>query len=91
MLQIPYGKTHIPFDEKDAAVLLSRIGELRAEGDGLSIVRAAMGVWVVADVFIMGATLRAPQRRLSNWAKLVEASNATAANNINAFFILFVI
>ena len=42
MLQIPYGKTHIPFDEKDAAVLLSRIGELRAEGDGLSIVRAAM-------------------------------------------------
>ena len=57
----------------------------------LAIVRAAMGVWVVADVFIMGATLRAPQRRLSNWAKLVEASNATTAKNINAFFILFVI
>ena len=42
MLLIPYGKTAIPFEEGGASVLRSRIDELRAEGDGLSIVRAAM-------------------------------------------------
>ncbi len=42
MVQIPYGKTSISFDETGAGVLCSRIGELRAEGDGLSIVKAAM-------------------------------------------------
>lgn len=42
MVNIPYGKEHIAFDEKDAAVLTSSIGELRAEGSGSDIVRAAM-------------------------------------------------
>ena len=42
MLKIPYGKTCIPFEEGGAAVLTSRIGELKAEGEGLEIVRAAM-------------------------------------------------
>ncbi len=42
MLKIPYGKSCIPFEEGDAAVLCSRIGELKAGGDGLEIVRAAM-------------------------------------------------
>ena len=42
MVYIPYGKTSIAFDEKDASVLCSKIGELKAEGDGLSIVKAAM-------------------------------------------------
>lgn len=42
MLSIPYGKTSIPFEEGEATVLCSRIGELKAEGDGLSIVRRAM-------------------------------------------------
>lgn len=42
MLQIPYGKTFIPFEEGDARVLCSKIGELKAESDGLSIVKAAM-------------------------------------------------
>jgi nickel-dependent lactate racemase len=42
MLKIPYGKTCIPFEEGGAAVLTSRIGELKAGGDGLEIVRAAM-------------------------------------------------
>lgn len=42
MLKIPYGKTSIPFEEGGAAVLTSRIGELKAGGEGLEIVRAAM-------------------------------------------------
>lgn len=42
MVQIPYGKTQIVFDEKDAAVLTSAIGDLKAEGSGSDIVRAAM-------------------------------------------------
>ena len=42
MLQIPYGKTTIAVEEGSASVLESRIGELKAEGDGLSIVKAAM-------------------------------------------------
>ena len=42
MLKIPYGKTFIEFDETGANVLTSRIDELKAEGDGLSIVKAAM-------------------------------------------------
>ena len=42
MLEIPYGKTFIEFDETEANVLTSRIGELKAESDGLSIVKAAM-------------------------------------------------
>ncbi len=42
MLEIPYGKTFIEFDETGANVLTSRIGELKAESDGLSIVKAAM-------------------------------------------------
>ena len=42
MLQIPYGKTVISFDEGNAEVLCSKIGELKAGGDGLSIVREAM-------------------------------------------------
>ena len=42
MLKIPYGKTFLEFEEGSAAVLTSGIGELKAEGDGLSIVKAAM-------------------------------------------------
>ena len=42
MLHIPYGKTFIDYEEGNAAVLCSRISELKAEGDGLSIVKAAM-------------------------------------------------
>ena len=42
MLKIPYGKTCLPFEEGGAAVLTSRIGELKAEGEGLAIVKAAM-------------------------------------------------
>ncbi|MBR1455570.1 MAG: nickel-dependent lactate racemase [Oscillospiraceae bacterium] len=42
MIDIPYGKTFIEFDETGANVLCSKIGELKAEGDGLSIVKAAM-------------------------------------------------
>ena len=42
MLMIPYGKTHLPFEEGNAAVLRSRIGELRAEQNGADLVRAAM-------------------------------------------------
>ena len=42
MLQIPYGTGAISFEEGDARVLCSRIGELKAGGDGLSIVREAM-------------------------------------------------
>ena len=42
MLKIPYGKGHIEFDEKGAAVLSSSIGELKSEGSGSDIVAAAM-------------------------------------------------
>jgi len=42
MLKIPYGKTHIEFEEGNAAVISSAIGELKAEGSGRDIVRAAM-------------------------------------------------
>ena len=42
MLKIPYGKTSLAFEEGGAAVLTSRIGELKAGGEGLAIVRAAM-------------------------------------------------
>ncbi len=42
MIRIPYGTTGLDFDERGAAVLCSRIGELKAEGEGLAIVRAAM-------------------------------------------------
>ena len=42
MIHIPYGRTTIEFDETGANVLTSRIDELKAEGDGLSIVKAAM-------------------------------------------------
>ena len=42
MLHIPYGKSFIEYEEGDASVLTSSIGELKAEGDGLSIVKAAM-------------------------------------------------
>ena len=42
MLKIPYGKGHIEFEELDAAVLSSAIGELKSEGSGSDIVAAAM-------------------------------------------------
>ena len=42
MVRIPYGTGHIDFDEKGAAVLCSAIGELKSEGCGSDIVRAAM-------------------------------------------------
>ena len=42
MVHIPYGKTVIEYDEGNANVLCSRIDQLKAESDGLSIVRAAM-------------------------------------------------
>ena len=42
MLKIPYGKGHIEFEEKGAAVLSSSIGELKSEGSGSDIVAAAM-------------------------------------------------
>lgn len=42
MVHIPYGNTQIDFDEKDAAVLTSSIGELKAVGSGSDIVREAM-------------------------------------------------
>ena len=42
MIRIPYGQTSIPFDETGASVLCSRIGELKAAGEGRDIVKAAM-------------------------------------------------
>ena len=42
MIRIPYGKSFIEFEEGNAPVLTSRIGELKAAGSGLEIVRAAM-------------------------------------------------
>ncbi len=42
MIRIPYGKSFIEYDEGGAPVLTSRIGELKAAGSGVEIVRAAM-------------------------------------------------
>lgn len=42
MLHIPYGKTTIELDEAGMNVLCSKIGELKAEGSGLEIVKKAM-------------------------------------------------
>lgn len=42
MLHIPYGKTTIELDETGMNVLCSKIGELKAEGSGLEIVKKAM-------------------------------------------------
>lgn len=42
MLQIPYGKTAIDFDDTGACVLTSNIGGMKAGKDGASIVKAAM-------------------------------------------------
>ncbi|NCB51892.1 MAG: nickel-dependent lactate racemase [Clostridia bacterium] len=42
VLHIPYGETFLEFDESGASVLTSRIGEMKAEGSGLEIVRKAM-------------------------------------------------
>ena len=41
-MKIPYGKSFLSFEEAECAVLQSRIGELKAEADGLEIVRQAM-------------------------------------------------
>lgn len=42
MLHIPYGNGFLPFEEGDAAVLRSAIGELKATGGGQDLVRAAL-------------------------------------------------
>ena len=42
MITIPFGKNFIEFDETGCNVLSSSIGELKAEGSGLDIVRKAM-------------------------------------------------
>ena len=42
MIRIPYGKSFIEYDEGNAPVLTPRIGELKAAGSGVEIVRAAM-------------------------------------------------
>lgn len=42
MITIPFGKNFIEFDETVCNVLSSSIGELKAEGSGLDIVRKAM-------------------------------------------------
>ena len=42
MIRIPYGKSFIEFEEGNAPVLTSHIGELKDAGSGLEIVRAAM-------------------------------------------------
>lgn len=42
MLHIPYGNTHIEYEEEGAHVLNSRIGELKSAGTGLEIVKKAM-------------------------------------------------
>lgn len=42
MVNILYGRSALPFDETGATVLTSRINELKAEGNGSDIVRAAM-------------------------------------------------
>ncbi len=42
MLLLPYGNEKIPFDEKNAAVLESRVDQLKSDRPGIEIVRAAM-------------------------------------------------
>ena len=42
MVKIPYGKSHIEFDEGDSPVLVSAIGELKSGKGGREIVRSAM-------------------------------------------------
>ena len=42
MIRIPYGRSFLEYDEGNAPVLTSRIGELKAQGSGEEIVRAAM-------------------------------------------------
>lgn len=42
MVNILYGRSALPFDESGASVLTSHISELKAEGNGSDIVRAAM-------------------------------------------------
>ena len=42
MVKIPYGRSHIDFEEGDANVITSKIGELKASGSGREIVRAAL-------------------------------------------------
>lgn len=42
MIRIPFGKSFIEYDEGGAPVLTSRIGELKAAGSGVELVRAAM-------------------------------------------------
>lgn len=42
MLQLPYGKGFIPFDETGAQVLTSRVGELKAGQSGRALVRQAL-------------------------------------------------
>ena len=42
MLKIPYGKSHLSFEEGSAAVLRSRVGEMKPVMSGSEIVRTAM-------------------------------------------------
>jgi len=42
MIKIPYGRTHIEFEEGSTAVITSKIGELKAAGGGREIVRSAL-------------------------------------------------
>ena len=42
MLSIPYGKGALPLEAEGAVILSSRIGELKARGDGRTLVRQAM-------------------------------------------------
>ena len=42
MLHLPYGRETLPFDEKNAAVLRSRVSQLRSDKPGLRIVEDAM-------------------------------------------------
>lgn len=42
MIKIPYGHGFLEMEERNVSVLTSSIGELKAEGSGIDIVRAAM-------------------------------------------------
>ena len=42
MVRIPYGHTHLQCEEGSASVLYSRVGELRSDTDGSTLVRIAM-------------------------------------------------
>ena len=42
MINIPYGKSHLTFDETGSEVIVSKIGDLKAVGSGRDIVRAAI-------------------------------------------------